>query len=124
MIDFVLSWDFLLLASDGLAQASWWQIVLFTLTLILSGVWASANPRPGLTVSFDSGWSFHLGDVADGQAPGVDDALWRKLDLPHDWSIEGDFSEQNPATPGGGALPGGIGWYRKSFKVAATEKDR
>jgi beta-galactosidase len=35
--------------------------------------------------------------------------------LPHDWSIESDFSSEYPSTPGSGALPGGIGWYRKSF---------
>ena len=40
---------------------------------------------------------------------------WRELDLPHDWSIEGPFDKENPATPGGGALPGGKGFYRKTF---------
>ncbi|MGH9824103.1 MAG: sugar-binding domain-containing protein, partial [Blastocatellia bacterium] len=82
-----------------------------------------ANARPGKTLSFDKGWSFHLGDVPNGQAPDLDDSSWRKLTLPHDWSIEGEFSEKNPATPGGGALPGGIGWYRCHFEVPATAKD-
>lgn len=47
------------------------------------------------------------------------------LDLPHDWAIEGDFSATHPSGPGGGALPGGIGWYRKHFVVdhlSANEK--
>ncbi|MDX6713340.1 MAG: beta-galactosidase, partial [Blastocatellia bacterium] len=100
------------------------QIVPFILILLCSELLVGANPRPGKTVSFNSGWRFHLGDIDNGQAPVVDDSSWRKLDLPHDWSIEGEFSEQNPATPGGGALPGGVGWYRKTFSVPATEKKR
>ncbi len=49
---------------------------------------------------------------------------WRNLNLPHDWSIEGEFRSDNPATPGGGALPGGIGWYRKSFTLSDPDKDK
>src|SRR6266699_4010543 len=70
--------------------------------------------------SFDQGWRFHLGDVPGAQDPAFADASWRTLDLPHDWSIEGEFSEQNPAGVGGGALPGGVGWYRKTFTVPAA----
>ena len=88
--------------------------------LLSSTVQLSANPRPGNTADFDKGWRFHLGDVAGGQDPGLDDSQWRALDLPHDWSIEGEFSEKNPATPGGGALPGGVGWYRKTFTLPAS----
>ena len=72
-------------------------------------------------VNFGKDWKFQLGDVPGAEAVGFADASWRKLDVPHDWSIEGEFSEKNPATPGGGALPGGIGWYRKSFKVSAED---
>src|SRR6185369_15136894 len=42
----------------------------------------------------------------------------------HDWSIEGEFSEKNPAGTGGGALPGGVGWYRKTFTVPLTAKGK
>ena len=85
--------------------------------LLSSTLQLNANPRPGNTTDFDKGWRFHLGDVDGGQDPGLDDSRWRLLDLPHDWSIEGEFSEKNPATPGGGALPGGVGWYRKTFTL-------
>ena len=44
-----------------------------------------------------------------------DDSAWRVVDLPHDWAVEGDFNRFNPATTNGGALPGGVGWYRKTF---------
>ena len=50
------------------------------------------------------------------------DAKWRKLDLPHDWAIEGDFMPSNPSGAGGGALPGGVGWYRKHFTVDKADK--
>jgi beta-galactosidase len=83
-----------------------------------------ANSRPGKTISFNRDWRFRLGDVAGAQDAGFDDSQWRQLDLPHDWSIEGEFSEQNPAGTGGGALPGGLGWYRKTFTVPATAKGK
>ncbi len=73
---------------------------------------------------FDKGWHFHLGDVSDAQQPTFADGGWRTLNLPHDWSVEGKFNKDNPATPEGGALPGGIGWYRKSFTVPASSKDK
>jgi beta-galactosidase len=83
---------------------------------------AFANARPGNTINFDRGWRFYLGDVAKGQAPELDDSQWRILNLPHDWSIEGEFDEKNPAGFGGGALPGGIGWYRKTFSIPDNAK--
>jgi len=74
--------------------------------------------------NFDQGWRFHLGDVPGAQDPAFADAAWRALDLPHDWSIEGPFSEQNPAGVAGGALPGGVGWYRKTFTVPAADSGK
>src|SRR5436189_450460 len=74
--------------------------------------------------NFDQGWRFHLGDVPGAQDPAFADASWRALDLPHDWSIEGPFSEQNPAGVAGGALPGGVGWYRKSFVVPRSDSGK
>ena len=55
------------------------------------------------TANFDRNWRFHLGDVPGAQQPQFADSTWRTLDLPHDWSIEGPFSEQNPAGVAGGA---------------------
>jgi beta-galactosidase len=80
--------------------------------------------QSGQTIDFDKGWRFNLGAVNDGQLPGLNDAGWRSLNLPHDWSIEGKFSKDNPATPEGGALPGGTGWYRKTFTVPASSKNK
>lgn len=91
--------------------------------LVVSSI-AFANSRPGKRVSFNQGWRFHLGDVADAQNTGLDDSQWRQLDLPHDWSIEGEFSENAPSGTGGGALPGGLGWYRKTFTVPMNSKGK
>ncbi|HVN47508.1 MAG TPA: beta-galactosidase GalB [Bacteroidota bacterium] len=79
---------------------------------------------PRTRENFGKNWQFHLGDVLNGQRLDYDDSQWRVLHVPHDWSIEGEFSNDNPATAGGGALPGGIGWYRKSFTIPETEKNR
>jgi len=76
------------------------------------------------TVDFDKDWHFHLGDVQGGEQVSLSVADWRLLNVPHDWSIEGKFSKDNPATPEGGALPGGIGWYRKIFTVPAASKNK
>ena len=76
------------------------------------------------TQSIDHAWRFHLGDVAGAQEAAFADSGWRLLDLPHDWSIEGPFSEQNPAGVAGGALPGGVGWYRKTFSVPAADSGK
>ena len=73
------------------------------------------NPRQ--VESFNKGWKFFLGDTADASKVSFNDTDWRALNLPHDWSIEGEFSKDNPSTTEGGALPTGIGWYRKTFKV-------
>jgi beta-galactosidase len=83
-----------------------------------------ANSRPGKTVSFNQNWRFQLGDVNNGQDARLDDSQWRQLNLPHDWSIEGEFSEKAPAGTGGGALPGGMGWYRKTFSIPANAKGK
>jgi hypothetical protein len=71
---------------------------------------------------FDNGWRFHLGDVPQGQSPTLADKAWRQLDLPHDWSIEGPYSTKNAS--GTGFLPGGIGWYRKTFTLPASARGR
>ncbi len=79
-------------------------------------------------VSFNKDWKFYYADTTDTKDdyknPGYNDNQWRKLNLPHDWSVEGSFSETNPARAEGGALPGGIGWYRKSFSLPLAAKGK
>lgn len=82
---------------------------------------AAADSR---SENFNSGWTFSPGDCTEASSPGFDDSQWRKLSLPHDWAIEGRFSADNPSGTGGGALPGGIGWYRKTFRIDSDIKDK
>jgi beta-galactosidase len=92
-------------------------------------------------LSLDRGWLFHLGDIDSpvptdkhiaaymankaGWARGAarinyDDSDWRALDLPHDWSVEGEYDPKNYID--NGFLPRGIAWYRRHF--ALDESDR
>jgi beta-galactosidase len=96
-------------------------VIAFCLLVFLTSV-GLANSRPGKRISFNHDWRFQLGDIAHGEDASLNDSMWRQLNLPHDWSIEGEFDEKNPAGTGGGALPGGIGWYRKTFTVPGTAK--
>jgi beta-galactosidase len=75
-------------------------------------------------IDFDKDWKFKLDTIQSYSEPSINDANWRTLNLPHDWSIEGTFSKDNPAKPGGGALPGGIGWYRKTFSISPAERNK
>lgn len=67
------------------------------------------------TASFDADWRFFKGDPARAEQPDFNDSAWQCLDVPHDWSIEGPFSETNKTGGAGGFLPSGVAWYRKSF---------
>ena len=90
--------------------------ILFTLLLSLIGATACSTEENVRDIEdFNFEWRFMLGDDPAFATMEYDDSTWRELHLPHDWSIEGEFSKDNPSTPAGGALPGGIGWYRKYF---------
>ena len=51
------------------------------------------------------------------------DSTWRKLDLPHDWAIEGDFVQDLPGETGKRPFAG-VGWYRKHFQVSPSDKGK
>ena len=74
--------------------------------------------------NFNGGWKFYLGERSGANTKTFNDQNWRSLDLPHDWSIEGTFSKDHPAGYGGGALPGGMGWYRKTFTLPLSQKGK
>lgn len=73
---------------------------------------------------FGNEWKFQLSDSLHEVDLLSGDSSWRTLNLPHDWSIEGEFNEENPAGVGGGALPGGIGWYRKIFRLNDLDSNK
>ncbi len=88
---------------------------LLALTALPPAIGAEASRQ---TTLLDPGWKFHLGDVPEASNSAFDDSAWRALDLPHDWSIEGPFDAKWAS--GTGYLPGGIGWYRKAFRLPAS----
>lgn len=97
---------------------------LFLFVLIAAILFAcesKTDKNPRTVKLFTDHWKFNLGNAEGAHLSDYDDAGWRELQLPHDWSIEGEFSKDHPATAGGGALPGGIGWYRRTFSLDESE---
>ena len=84
-----------------------------TMTAALVCCHLSASAQDTGRAAFNDGWSFSL----NGEAP-------ETVILPHDWAIFGDFDVNNPSGTGGGALPGGMGWYEKVFAVSKKDKDK
>ncbi|MFL5741550.1 MAG: glycoside hydrolase family 2 TIM barrel-domain containing protein [Flavisolibacter sp.] len=96
----------------------------FRLLFVLLVFSITTHAQKRSRTDFDEDWKFRLDSVASYSDPAIDDASWRTLNLPHDWSIEGSFSTDNPAGVGGGALPGGVGWYRKHFVIPSSQKNK
>lgn len=99
-------------------------ILINFLLLSTAGVLAQTKN----TILFDNNWSFFRGGALGAEQPDFNDSKWRKVDLPHDWSIEdlpGTKSPFNPAAisqVSGGFTTGGTAWYRKIFTVPATQQ--
>ncbi len=105
--------------------------------LILYSAGCSLSPTHGgssRNLDFDGGWLFTESDPQGAEVPGYDDSGWRKVDLPHDWSVE-DFAGQDSVHSGPflrtmenghdvGYLRGGTAWYRKKFNVPRQERNR
>jgi beta-galactosidase len=82
------------------------------------------------TRSLSQGWLFHAGESKDAESPGLEERGWRKVVVPHDWSIM-DKPDGSPPfdakTAGGqdsGYLPGGVGWYRRHLRLTPAEAAR
>ena len=72
---------------------------------------------------FNNGWLFMKGENPNGESISLDDSNWRKLNVPHDWAIEGPFDIKNNARNGG--LPiDGIAWYRKHFTLGKENENK
>ena len=76
------------------------------------------------TTPFDRDWRFLKADAPGAEAPGFDDAAWRTVDVPHDWSIEGPFDRANKTGGAGAFLPYGVSFYRKHFRLAPADSGR
>ncbi|MFC7336843.1 glycoside hydrolase family 2 protein [Haloferula chungangensis] len=95
------------------------NFVPFTLAVILStaAAWAART-------SFDENWKFIQQEITGAERTDFEDGSWRVLDVPHDWSIEGEYSQSHPMGDTGGYLPAGIGWYRKTVEVPPAWKGK
>ena len=74
------------------------------------------------TINFNDHWRFNYGDAASAETPNYNDAIWQDVDLPHDYSIDQPYTKSGEAESG--YLPGGTGWYRKSFTVSPQWKNK
>lgn len=97
------------------------KTILGALVILLSTSSLNAKPHFGNAQLFNKDWRFQLSDVQEAENLLYDDSKWRELNLPHDWSVEGTLSPDKASCTG--YLPGGIGWYRKSFVVAEEHKN-
>ena len=95
-------------------------ILLATLLALAARPAAAQRQR----FSMDPGWRFALGDSSGAERPSFDDRAWRRLDLPHDWSIEGTPQRDAPGGGRMGFFPSGTGWYRKAFRLPAGARGR
>ena len=98
-----------------------WLLPMMAILMAACTTMPLPEESPRERINFDSDWLFMLADLPNGEATNLNDTSWRKLNLPHDWAIEGDFSKENPSGYAGGALPGGIGWYRKHFIIDSAD---
>ncbi len=83
---------------------------------------ANAQVSFGKAFQFNDGWLFSKGDEPQRVEEKFDDSKWRRLTLPHDWSIEGLMSPSLASCTG--YLPAGVAWYRKHFDVDDISKRR
>ncbi len=95
----------------------------------------SVKAQDTRSINFDADWQFKKGENKDAVKNTFDDSNWRKLDLPHDWSIEdldempsdstiGPFSKKSAGKHATAWTVGGTAWYRKTFTLSNTSKGK
>ena len=99
---------------------------LLSLIVALSA-WAAAVPAGADTRALSQGWMFQAGETRGAEGPAFDDSAWRKVVVPHDWSIIDRPDGRPPFNPNmiagqdSGYLSGGVGWYRRHLDLTADE---
>ncbi|MGQ1783714.1 MULTISPECIES: sugar-binding domain-containing protein [unclassified Saccharicrinis] len=97
--------------------------IIVALVFFISCLGCTSTVETRRTEDFNFDWKFHYGDVKNGFKENIDESNWREVKLPHDWSVEHSFTQEKT----GGAtafLPGGVGWYRKTFELPSSAKDK
>src|ERR1051326_8309931 len=88
------------------------------ISLLVAPLFAAERARS--VQSFDADWLFSRGDAPSAEVAMFDDAHWRTLDPPHDWTSEGAARKDAPSGRSGGYRPSGVSWYRKRFTLPAS----
>jgi len=101
-----------------------YSVLFFLVIFSLLGCSSDQKPKESRSIiDFNFDWKFYLGDLKGVQKTTIIDNDWKPVRLPHDWSVEHPFTQEN--TAGATAfLPGGIGWYRKIFRVSENAKNK
>ncbi len=112
------------------------KILVFLTALLCMPLSSQARPQFGEPQLFVDGWRFKLATVdnvtlgenmakrsaATSVSLSDNTEQWRPVTLPHDWSVEGRYSHTYASATG--YLPGGLGWYAKSFNVPESAKGK
>ena len=99
------------------------NFLISLLVLIGTVSCTNADKSARTTADFNFNWKFHLGDMSEAANAGFNSSDWQDVRLPHDWSVEHSFTQEK--TDGAtGFLPGGIGWYHKTFQMPANAKNK
>jgi beta-galactosidase len=85
---------------------------------------AGSQKQISRTYDFCFDWKFFKGDAANASQMDSDESGWDDIRLPHDWSIAGPIDRKNPGGKDNGFFPGGIGWYRKHFRLSPDDEDK
>ncbi len=109
---------------NNLLKPDKYLFLIFLIFIIHSSIHAQDIEQNRNRLLMDFNWKFQLGEINDAQDVSFNDAGWHTINLPHDWSIEGEFSKDAPAGGNGGYLPTGIGWYRKHFEVSKDDLNK
>lgn len=96
------------------------KVIFAVLFFNLCTFYGNASTR--LKSNFDFDWKFSLTDNPEYIAIGYYDANWEQVQLPHDWNIKQKTDKKGIGSAA--YLPEGIGWYRKTFIVPQSYKEK
>lgn len=93
-------------------------LILFFVQLFVLVLPSRAASSEGVRqlINFDMNWNFILNPDENILLSNPESLKWREVNLPHDWSIEGSYSENNSDWQSG-YLPAGVGYYKKKFNI-------
>ena len=99
------------------------NIIYILITFLFFTSCKPTNIKTRVVEDFNNDWQFNLSNQKDAFDLNFNDTAWQNINVPHDWSIEQGYTQENSAASTG-FVPGGIGWYRKTFKLSSNDKDR